>query len=345
MEKARVMNSPSLRPKVLVLGNGLLRAFANGARCCRDLEELLYEVSGATMPTDIDTPTIPFPMRVAASFASLQDCDGGITKTVKSLIFDQVKGASAVNNLLCNSKVVKAPFFKRLLKAGLTDVITTNYGYEIEQVLGKRCPTAGNIKSDFYKNFSFPKGVGIKEYKFKIWKHYRFPLSDTRIWHIHGEYLKPQSIIFDYSDYCSFLVKVKDYPKPKPTEDIGDNLSKELRKSEMNWIDAFHRGDVYILGFSSSFAEPVFWWAMQRKKRNRSASGKVVFYEPTFAFKNENGHARNQRQKEVLAMMAAFGAEHRDMGMTISDNSQFLNFYENACEDITAEINGLRKGM
>ena len=185
----------------------------------------------------------------------------------------------------------------------------------------------------------------MKEYKFKIWKHYRFPHSDTRIWHIHGEYLKPQSIIFDYADYCSFLVKVKDYPKPKPTEDDGDNLPKELRKTEMNWINAFHWGDVYILGFSASFAEPVFWWAMQRKKRNRSASGKVVFYEPKFAFKGKKGCARNQSQKEVLAMMAAFGAEHRDMGMTISGNSQFLKFYEKACEDITAEIDSLRKGM
>ena len=37
-------------------------------------------------------------------------------------------------------------------------------------------------------------------------------------------------------------------------------------------------------------------------------------------------------------MMKAFRAEHRDMGVTITKDSQFKEFYKKACEDIIAEV-------
>ena len=51
----------------------------------------------------------------------------------------------------------------------------------------------------------------------------------------------------------------------------------------------------------------------------------------------------HQQQHAVLGMMRAFGAVPRNMGMTISKDSQFKEFYKLACKDIIAEVKGLKK--
>ena len=328
MENPLVVNRPLSRPKVLFLGNGILRAFGDGARGCSDFEKLIYKVSGVESPSGINSPTIPFPLRIAASFVNSDPRHDRIKTAVSGLMGMKNK---ETDTLLCNHKVADLPLFQRLITAGFTDIITTNYGYEIEKALWKRCPSSDNMRHDFYRSYSYPKKFGTKEYKYKIWKHYRFGDSGPRIWHIHGEYLKPLSIVFEYSDYCSFLSKVKEYPKPKPAEKSGD---------ESNWIKAFHWGDVYILGFGAGMGEPVFWWLMQRKVRRNNPSGKVIFYEPKLVSAGNNSLERIQHQNDVLAMMKAFRAEHRDMGVTITKDSQFKEFYKRACEDIIAEVKG-----
>ena len=58
-----------------------------------------------------------------------------------------------------------------------------------------------------------------------------------------------------------------------PVEDV---------EHEFNWIQTFIHGDVYILGFGAALGEPVFWYLMERRRRNRSQKGNVIFYEPTF---------------------------------------------------------------
>ena len=77
---------------------------------------------------------------------------------------------------------------------------------------------------------------------------------------------------------------------------------------------------------------------MERRRRNRFTKGNVIFYEPTFDY--EKNQLKNQQQKAVLAMMKAFGADHRDMGVIITKDSQFKEFYKKACEDIIAEVKG-----
>ncbi len=337
MDNPLITGQPLSRPKVLFLGNGILRAFGDGARGCQDLEKLIYKVSGVESPSGINSPTIPFPMRIAASFVNSDPRHDRLKTAVNDLMGMKNK---ETDTLLCNHKVADLPLFQRLITAGFTDIITTNYGYEIEKALWKRCPSSSNKRPDFYRSYSYPKKFGTKEYKYKIWKHYRFGDSGPRIWHIHGEYLKPQSIVFEYSDYCSFLVKVKDYPKPNSSEKSGIDSHGEKGNLETNWIKAFHWGDVYILGFGAGMGEPVFWWLMQRKMRRQNPSGKVIFYEPTFASEGDNSRNRIQQQKDILAMMEAFGAEHRDMGVTITKDSQFKEFYQKACEDIIAEVKG-----
>ena len=337
MNKPSVTNRPLSRPKVLVLGNGILRAFGNGARGCQDLEALICKVAGVEplkdggMLKNDEISLIPFPMRLAASLLKKKDHEKILETAVEELIFRKKMGETTTNELLCNSGIIGFRPFTDLLEAGFTDVITTNYGYEIEEVLCGKSPTFAKVKNDFYGNRIFPKKLGITERKYKIWKHYLSRTTETRIWHIHGEYLRPHSIIFEYADYCSFLAKVK-----KPPHLEKDKNSEN--GTPIRWIDAFVTGDVYILGFGAAFCEQVFWMLMERKKRKGPQCGKVLFYEPELEYFEKDKLIKNQQQQAVLGMMRAFGAVPRNMGMTISKDSQFKEFYKKACEDIIAEV-------
>ena len=326
--------------KVLFLGNGILRAFGNSARKCQELEHLICDVLSVSPQSDEVSSLIPFPMRIAASLLRKEDCYKALEKAIRALIIEKKKGKQTTDELLCDPKIVGVPLFRKLLKAGFTDIITTNYGYEIESVLLGRTPTYDTVKNDFYRSFCFPKNSLVKERKFKILKHYRSRDNGVRIWHIHGEYLRPHSIIFEYADYCSFLAKIKARPRPNMTDITVDNLSVANSEQEDNWIQTFLYGDVYVLGFGAAFGEPVFWYMMERRKRKNLKDRKVVFYEPKFEYHEKENLIRNQQQKAVLAMMDAFGAEWRGMGVTITKNSQFKEFYEKACKDIIAEVKG-----
>lgn len=334
------------RPQVLVLGNGMLRSHGGGAEnSCSDFENLICDALDAKSPFDEESQIVPFTMRIAASLADSEMSSTPIERAVNLLVQERIKGDSVTNELLCNSSVVKVPCFKNLLEAGFTDIITTNYGYEIEDVLCGKHPTCDNIRRDFYRSFSGPKDgmlKGIKERKFKIWRHYLSRNEATRIWHVHGEYLKPQSIIFEYADYCSLLSKIKNYPRPLCDAQTGEAVDGKAMPT--NWVQAFLKGDVYILGFSAALGELAFWRMMEKRKRKTFEKGKVHFYEPKFAYREEKNLLKNQQQKAVLTMVKAFGADYHSLGVEISEANEgvFKVFYEKAAEDIIQKVKGAR---
>ena len=350
MENSSVTNNFQSRPKVLVLGNGILRAF--GGMNCEELEELIYNASNAN-PTPIKGSSISFPMRIAASFACSNDCHRGIEDAVSNLFLQGKLPQKKKDELLCDNETANSSLLKELLEAVFDHIITTNYGYEKEQVFWGKCPTSDAVKkkSDFYRRYKYAKRFNPREtkipveQKFKIRRCYRDPGTGTRVWHVHGEYLRPRSVIFGYYDYCSLLAKVKDQCSvEKFKARYGKYQKGEDFEPVTSWVDSFLFGDVYILGFGAALDEPVFWWMMDRKKRMPWETGKVYFYEPTF-----KGRAEDPNKKDVLTMIGAFGGEHRDLDVRIlepdpkSVGKKFSEFYEKACKEIIAEVKGLKK--
>lgn len=330
------------RPKVLVLGNGILRAF--GGMDCKGLESLIYKASKVHVKP-INGETISFPLRVAASFAASDDCHHGVEKAVEALVYGQDREHNTANTILCASKAVMSDMFTSLVKIGFDDIITTNYSYEVEKVLLGKCPTAADVKSkngssrvkDFYAHYKFPKGGPSKklkkEQKYKIKKCYRDPKTGTLIWHIHGEYLRPHSIIFGNYEYGKFLGKIQDQCTPGNYHRLFCNESKGRDPIlDESWVDAFLFGDVFILGFGAALDESVFWWLMDRKKRMAYARGRVCFYAPI------DDRIPNQRQQDVVEMLSAFGAECRSLSMRISKDSDYMGFYEKAVKDIIRTV-------
>lgn len=348
MNKPRSSSVLKSRPKVLVLGNGVLRAW--GGRNCAKLEELIYHVSD-DKPDIVKSKCISFPMRIAASFARSADCHHGVEKAVGGLFASGKLELDVAKDLLCHHDEELTSVLEKLLKAGFDDIITTNYGYEIEQVLLGESPSPQDVKTsrgqkgDFYRRYKYAKKMSPREripteQKFKIRRCYRDAVTGTRIWHVHGEYLRPWSIVFGNYEYCSLLAKVKEQCSVAGFKArygrYGEDEDFELATS---WVDSFLFGDVYMLGFGAAPDESVFWWLMERKKRMERKSGSVYFYEPTFS-----GSADEQFKKDVAELIGAFGGEHRSKEVNISnpekEKAKFCKFYKKAIDEIVGAVNG-----
>lgn len=321
--------------KVLFLGNGILRAWGENAKSGQDLEDMICGAAGSRIR--IKGNTIPFPMRVAASLANSKNREQRLEDAVRKLIDN---GKLSKNNQICNSGVAENPLFRLLLEAGFTDIITTNYGYEIEKVLCGKSPVSATEGSRFFKSCLSSEGFQITERKFKVYKYSPCPVGrgTVRVWHVHGEYLKPQSIIFDYADYCSLVSRINARPKLKPVENLTRGTAAVDMPKPVNWMDSFILGDVYVLGFGASWGEQDFWRLMERR-RNKKHTGTLYFYEPTF-----NGSADEQFKKDIVEMIGAFGGEHRSMGINIAhpekEKSKFQEFYKKAINEIVGAVNG-----
>ena len=123
MDKPSVTNRPLSRPKVLVLGNGILRAFGNGAMGCQDLEALICKMAGVKPLMDVENlkneeiSLIPFSMRLAASLLKKRNQEKKLETVVKDLIFKKKMGETTANELLCNSGIIGVRPFTDLLEA------------------------------------------------------------------------------------------------------------------------------------------------------------------------------------------------------------------------------------
>lgn len=109
--------------------------------------------------------------------------------------------------------------------------------------------------------------------------HTYYDIANTKIWHIHGEGRKKNSIVLGHYYYGNLLARYKEYfvgirNKYRQMEDVGETPPIK------SWLDAFILGDVYILGLGMVFSEIDLWWLFNRKKRENASCGKIYFLEP-----------------------------------------------------------------
>lgn len=123
-----------------------------------------------------------------------------------------------------------------------SSIITTNYDYSIElAVLGKipDAPVSG--------------GKAVNSTR----------CHGSKVWHIHGEAMAPESIILSSVDYLDAAYYLKD----------ADN-------KEGTWLNEFLHSEVFICGFNAYFEESLFWYALQRRMLlSEKERKRVVFYQ------------------------------------------------------------------
>lgn len=292
-------------PQVLLLGNGLNRAYAGSG-----WGDLIKEIrtNGRINPESAEFLNAPFPLQAVLA------TDDAVDSAIKSN-----------RESFCGVKEIEAlrPSLTRLLTAGFDHILTTNYSYELERSANPRICYDG---AGCEKIVQHTDAVKRAEAKFLLHTYNEVSCQGhkNRIWHIHGEARKPDSIILGHYYYGKQLNRIQNLlEKQRNKQELREKSGEPILIQ--SWVDAFIMGDVYILGYGFDWSEMDLWWLLNRKKREKASHGKTVFY----------GAAGNCGIKYEL--LRSYGAEICNMDFW-DKPTDYKQFYEKAIGDIGKRI-------
>jgi len=284
---------------VLLIGNGINLSFSDEKIKVDTL--LMGDKNPYKQRVDIpENVYVPFPLKVVIQ---TRDQVGELMKKTTEDLWGKVR-----------KETDQYFFYKKLLELPCDDILTTNYGFELEEVAhDKEEITDSRINAIT----EYLPGRNRNKAESSLFLYTYQSAGDKydrkRIWHIHGHAKNPSSMVIGHGYYGRLLYKIIDYVK-----DNGDRYrwgKKELPEIR-SWIDTFLFGNVYMLGFSCDFAEMDLWWLLDHKKNGQYGvnAGKVFFYEP-----NQPG---NWIKYEMLR---SYGVEVCDLGMQIKEDNKNTN--------------------
>ena len=333
------------RPRVLLLGNGLNRAY-NG----KSWDQLLDSIKEAEeFPLNAEKYIMPMPLKAAML----------TNNKLASKMREIVKNANPSDNGHKEQKITWQDFtmtnpemrrqIRRIVKH-FDYVLTTNYSYEIEMAL---LETENLSAKQIAKYMSFHE-IDNAQTKFLI-NTYNC-VKDTPIWHIHGEARKPDSMIIGSAFYGKLLkrcIERIDGTVTSKSNEQGKTERKQVGKEQEyrrnyrnkqsqkigSWIDAFVLGDVYILGLGLDFSESDLWWLIDYKSQNKDLFGHTYFYDPKKEAKQVCVADRNipcertsffadGRQCRDFLLEKTYEVHLDDFGVICNSTENYRLFYE-----------------
>lgn len=271
--------------KVLFLGNGINRSFGGVS-----WEKLLQNISDRS-DFDPDNMVAPYPLR--AVLVTNDNLDK-VLKEKKTEFFGFI-GSDEHQRIL-----------ETLLSYQFDDVVTTNYSYELEMAALRRKRISEGAVKDLMQHTT---KAAETQYLLHTYNEVTFEGHKTRIWHIHGESRKPNSIALGHYWYGNILARMKEEFKRR-----GNQYYEKQRKGAPiaydSWLDSFILGDVFILGFGFDFSEMDLWWLLNRRQREKAQKGELFFYEP-----------KDKSNREKVELLRLMGCTPVDLGYNRIDLS------------------------
>lgn len=297
------MKKQLIYPQVLLLGNGLNRAFGAG-----DWGNLLKQIHKNPRVTYEQLKELPFPLQAVLATEDHVDV--------------VCKDESMKNQGVLDIEPLRKQM-EALLTIPFDHILTTNYTYEIERVAN----TKVKLDGEYCKKLTQTTIKDLRaesKYLLHTYNEVSFNGYKHKIWHIHGENRKPQSLILGHYAYGTLLSKYQ--------EELSKRGNKQLTREKEgkpyimdSWLDAFIIGDVHVLGFGFDFSEMDLWWLLNRKKREKATQGKVFFYSPI------------QGNELLLAMLEAYGVKIENLGF-YSKPADYKAFYQSAVNHISKNV-------
>lgn len=335
------------RPKVLLLGNGLCRAYGG-----MPWDMLLDEIKDSSaFPQAASSYIMPMPLK--AAMLANNTLSDKLRKIVAEGNASEIQQSTTNWGSFVKTTEQMREHIKKLVGCDFDYVLTTNYSYEIEAaLLGKEKLSPQGIAQ--LMNFC---EVDNAQTQFLI---NTFNLvNNIPVWHIHGEARKPDSMILGHYYYGKLLRRCvarldgtnerterKKLVAPGKEKEYVKNLKAKRSQKIGSWIDAFVLGDVHILGFGMDFSEADLWWLIEYKSNHPEFRGRTIFYEPEKAKTSTcvlDGQGTCDKsaaytlsaQCKHLLMNRTYGVEIKTLGMTIQSDSDFEEFYIRAIDDIS----------
>lgn len=207
-----------------------------------------------------------------------------------------------------------------VLKLGLDAILTTNYTHEYEMALKNNYS-----KLSVSAKRRYVKGKK-KNDKFLIETFTQIGERNPEIWHIHGDMRNKSSIVLSHDEYARLVSGIIEFLK-KNGHRYEENFDDFRIKS---WIDYFLVADIYILGLGFDFSEFDLWWMLNRRLREKSEVGKVIFYEP-----------EQYKSVSKVSMLKDMNVEVKNLDYAFPETQSkdiiadfYRKFYESALKDI-----------
>ncbi len=295
-------------PHVLFLGNGLNLAYSGIS-----WSDLIGKIAKRD---DFDWAESEMPMPLQAILASDNQIRTSL-KTAKEDFRGKIRTEQQMEVL------------RDLLTMGFDDILTTNYSYELEEAaLVKKELTDRQVAKLMRYTSKNPE----RNYLLHTYNQVTCGNTENRIWHVHGEIRKTDSMILGHYWYGKLLYKIIE--ESEENKDHYARNQREGKPTELNsWMDSFILGDVYVLGFGFGLSEVDLWWLLNRKQRERAEHGRVYFYE-----------LRSEKQREKTELLKLMDVEVFDLGFsdiektTPDGKADYKAFYQAAIEDIKQKI-------
>ncbi|WP_316637067.1 AbiH family protein [uncultured Ruminococcus sp.] len=297
------MNKQRKYPQVLLLGNGLNRAFG-----ASDWGNLLKQIHNNPRVTYEQLKKLPFPLQAVLATEDHVDV---VCKD------DSMKNQGVIDIEPLRKQMID------LLSIPFDHILTTNYTYEIERVANSKVKLDGEyckkLTRTTIKNLKAESKYLLHTYNELLFEGYQH-----RVWHIHGENRKPQSLILGHYAYGTLLSKYQEELKKRSNKQYARETDGKSPILD-SWLDAFIMGDVYVLGFGFDFSEMDLWWLLNRKKREKATHGKVFFYSPI------------QGNELRLSLLEAYGVIIENLGF-YSAPADYKAFYQSAINHISKSV-------
>lgn len=288
---------------ILLIGNGINRAYK-----CNSWDEMLQNLSVKKYTKDeIEKLGCPEPMKAIL--------------VTEDNIDKQLKGKKS--DLFGKINPDNCKLYEEILSLNIEDILTTNYSYEFEMTaLGK-----GSISEKEVKKLQAHTNEVDKcepKYLLHTYNRLNYNGNEKRIWHIHGEARKPNSMILGHYYYAGLLSKLNEINKKR---NYRYKMNSKYNKPTdiKSWFDGFITGNVYILGFGMSYSETDIWWLLNRKSREEATHGKTVYF-------NIHDKSKDNSENETLCkMLEIIGVEVESID--VNDND-WVNAYQIAINKI-----------
>ncbi len=299
------------RPQVLLLGNGINRAFGGGS-----WGQLIRDIAcNGELPKDC-TLHLPMPLR---AILVTGDTVGLRLREAGEILYGKIGDAGHVEML------------RRLLDMRFDHILTTNFSYELEQAAQPGLQLSDHALRQMMRHTD-ARNQAEARYLFYTYETLEWQGYENKVWHIHGEGRKPDSMILGHYYYANLLEKISSYVKAE-----GARYRREQERDGSvrikSWADAFLFGDVYVLGFGFDVSEFDLWWLLNRKKRERADTGRTWFFAP-----EENLADGRINEKEALLRVLGVEVRHCDLHRATGDPLErsvgFRAFYERAMAEI-----------
>lgn len=261
-------------PKVLLLGNGINRAFSSNS-----WDELLKKFGKKEETID------NIPMTLQPIILSNNNVHEKLKEMSKDhRLYGKIDSPEMMQVL------------KRILEMGFDDIITTNYSYELESAAFGVERISDYMLDKIRRATTTTTHIAEGKYLIRTYNEVEFNGHKTRIWHIHGTAKNVSSIVIGHYYYGNLLANYKKY-----FDSVRNSYFKHQEEGKeyktRSWLDAFVLGDVYSVGFGFDLSEFDMWWLLDRKKREKALHGKVYYYAPYW---------ENEKNQEKYKLMECF---------------------------------------